>query len=113
MGWPDILVALDRYGVALAMLAIMVIAIAKSARWIAPRLDRMFERHIQLVDTVQASVANIETHMAKQSEHIAKQSEVLGEIESRVTAALNQNGQNGKPKQHGQQQRQELSCGDL
>lgn len=42
----------ERFGLPMAMLALLLWAVLRAAKWIAPRVDNMISRHEKLVDAI-------------------------------------------------------------
>lgn len=69
----------DRFGLPIVALTVIVLAIRGFARWLAPRLDRIIERHEALLGRMEDQLDDICTRMERMEE---RQKTVIDEFRS-------------------------------
>lgn len=77
---------LDRYGVPVVLLAIIGWGLYKTATWLAPRIDRLINRHEKLLDTLEVELSNSGELLKQHGELLVR----MDENQSRVLECLNE-----------------------
>ena len=80
---------LDRYGVSVGMLSVLLSFLWATIRWLAPRLDKLLNRHIAFMDQMQEQGASHLIFQAKVSETLAKHQATLEEHREQLTRIEN------------------------
>lgn len=73
-----ILVVFDRYGLPMLLLVGVAWAALRAARWIAPRFDKLIDRHQQFLDV-------LELELQKHGNVLERQGDVLGKVEETLS----------------------------
>lgn len=60
---------LERFGLPVALLFILLYSMSKIAKWFAPRIDRLIERHEKLMVTLEAELRNHSELLSKMEEN--------------------------------------------
>ncbi len=60
---------LERFGLPVALLAVLLYAMMRAARWSAPRVDKLIERHERLLDTLESELRTHGALLTKMEEN--------------------------------------------
>lgn len=81
---PAWLIFLERFGLPVALLAVILYGMFKAARWIAPRIDKLIGRHEELLDTLEGELTRNSDVLAQLGANQAQ----LGETQDKILECL-------------------------
>lgn len=76
--------AVDRFGLPLSILFVILWGMVRVARWLGPRIDSLVKRHEKLIDTIETEQKNHGLLLSKMHEGQSRQLEVLLELKNLV-----------------------------
>lgn len=75
---------LERFGVGVAMLLVLLWAIKRGAEWIAPRIDRLVARHESLIDKIEQELGR----HGKVLERMDRTQVAMGETQTQILSCV-------------------------